>query len=403
MTEPAPTTIDRDPTAARVPRHFGRDVAIEVAVAFAGVVLIGAAIAANQAWLDRHFLPSFFLPRQWYVLIETIVRVSLATIGLLLVFMRARIASVLASAAPYLVGAVLAAVLALGASELVLRRMLRSTEWLSSQEEPLRIPQARLGWVLAPGRTGHADVGGRHIDYAIDAAGYRVRRVDQPVDPARATIVFAGESMMFGEGLSWEESIPAQVGVLLGMPSANLAVHGYSNDQVYERLAEELPRFSRPVAVVTLFTTALFGRNLDRDRPHLGPQLTWLPAEPSSRLAALTHVIVPYRSDATVERGIAVTREVLRATVALATARGAASLILVPHFGAEDPVERALRLRLLDDSLPSLIVPIAADWRLPWDRHPNARADRVIATAVAEALRSRMAQAAGHLNVAGPR
>src|SRR5262249_45297246 len=161
-------------------------------------------------------------------------------------------------------------------------------------------------------------VGDRTIDYTLDPAGYRVRRLDEPVDPERPTVVFAGESVMFGEGLAWEETVPAQVGAMMGVQSANLAVHGYSTDQAYLRLEAELPRFRHPLAVVTLFMTALFGRNLDDDRPHLGPGLAWQPAQPHARLVSLARLLVPYRREATVERGISVTREVLRAVVNLA-------------------------------------------------------------------------------------
>ena len=34
------------------------------AVASLGVALVASALLANQRWLDRHFLPSLFLPRQ---------------------------------------------------------------------------------------------------------------------------------------------------------------------------------------------------------------------------------------------------------------------------------------------------------------------------------------------------
>jgi hypothetical protein len=267
------------------------------------------------------------------------------------------------------------------------------TEWLSAEEEPRRLPDDRLGWVLMPARTGRASIGGRGIDYAIDPAGYRVRHLDDPVDPARPALVFAGESVMFGEGLRWDETIPAQVGAKLGMPVANLAVHGYSSDQVYLRLERELPRFQRPIAVVSLFMTALFGRNLDEDRPHLGPGLVWLPAQTTTRLASLIHLIVPFRAERTVERGVGVTRAVLHATAALARARGATPLIVVPQFGPEDRAEEALRRRVLDDGLPYLLVVVDVDWRLAWDRHPNARAAGVIADAIAAWLRDDASQA----------
>ena len=176
----------------------------------------------------------------------------------------------------------------------------------------------------------------------------------------------------------------------MGMQSANLAVHGFGSDQAYLRLQMELPRFRRPVAVVSLFMTALFGRNLDDDRPHLGPGLVWLAAEQRGRLASIARLLVPYRGDETIERGVLATREVLRATSALARARGAAPLIVVPQLGPEAQPEQALRHRILDESGLSYVwVPIDAAWRLPWDRHPNPRAAHAIAAAVADRLQGR--------------
>lgn len=365
--------------------------AAEIATALVGVALVACAAAATQSWLDRHFLPSFFLPRPWYVLIETAVRVGIAAMGVLLaVPLRRPVARVVAGKPGQAVSVLAAVLLALCASELILRHVhLGPTEWLSSEEEPRRQPDARLGWVLTPSRVGRSVIGGRTIGYAIDKTGYRVRRVEEPADPAKPVLVFAGESVMFGEGLTWEESIPAEVGALLETPSVNLAVHGYSSDQIYMRLEQELPRFQRPVAVVTIFMTTLFGRNLDRDRPHLGVGLVWLAAEPQSRLGALAHVLVPYRADRTVDTGISVTRDVLRATVDLIRAHSATPLIVVPQFGPEDPAEQALRRRILDETLPYVLVPIDSDWRLAWDTHPNARAAHVIASAIAKRLADR--------------
>jgi hypothetical protein len=364
-------------------------VLVEVLVASVGCALLAGALAANQGWLDRHFLPSFFLPRPWYVRLETFVRLALAAAGMwLAVVVRPRAGRGAERMPSRVVYVVLAAVMALAASELVLRHMhLRPAEWLVPEEEPRRRPDSQLGWTLVPGRTGHNAIGGRTVEYAFDDAGDRVRRVDEPVDPARPTIVFVGESVMFGEGLAWDESIPAQVAAMTGTQSANLAVHGFSNDQAYMQLARELPRFQRPVAVVSLFMTALFGRNLDSDRPHLGPGLVWQPAEQRGRVASLAALLVPYRSDETVDRGVSMAREVLRATQNLAQARGAVALVLVPQFGAEAPPEQMLRRRVFDHSgVAYELVEIDASWRLPWDRHPNARAARVIAAAVAGRL-----------------
>ena len=101
---------------------------------------------------------------------------------------------------------VIAVVLAIGASELVLYRVrLRPAEWLSADDEPRRQLDPRLGWTWVPERTGHKSIGGRIINYSIDPAGYRVSRIDEPIDPERPTILFTGESVMFGEGLTYRE------------------------------------------------------------------------------------------------------------------------------------------------------------------------------------------------------
>jgi hypothetical protein len=368
-------------SASRVAR-----VVVEIVIASIGAALVIGAIAANQAWLDRHFLPSFLFPRDGYVLAETIVRIGMVALGLWLALATRRRAGRLAARSPEQTAMVVLAVIgAFGASEVALHRVhLRPTEWLYSNEEPLRRPDPRLGWTLVPGRVGYNTIAGRTLEYAIDPAGDRVSRLEEPVDPARPTIVFDGESVVFGEGLTWAESIPAQVTAMTGIQSANIAVHGFANDQAFLRLQMELPRFRRPVAIVSLFMPALFGRNLDEDRPHLGPGLVWLPPEPQSRLASLARMLVPYRSDETIARGVEVTSEVLRGTIDLARRRDAMPLIVVPQFGVEAEPERILRRRVLDDAhLPYVLVPIDASWRLPWDRHPDARAAHAIAAAIA--------------------
>jgi len=384
----------RDP---RVFRHLAARLTAEIVVASIGAAFLACAVIANQGFLDRHFVPSFFLPRHWYVLIQTSARLAMAILGTWLLLVARRRAGRFAERTPAAaLRIVVAVVLALVASNLMLRLVhLRPAEWLSSKDEPRRQPDPRLGWTWVSERTGHKDIGGRVIDYSIDPAGYRVSRIDEPVDPQRPTILFTGESVMFGEGLTYAESIPAQVGTMMGVQTANLAVHGYGNDQAYLRLESELPHFRRPVAVVSLFMTDLFGRNLDQDRPHLGPGLVWLPAQQRSRLSSLTKLIVPYRTDTTVKRGVMVTQQVLRSTGDLAQAHRATPLLVVLQFGHEEGPEQMLRQRILDDAnIPYIFVDIDSSWRLPWDRHPNARAAHAIAAAIATELRGRLAAAA---------
>jgi hypothetical protein len=62
-------------------------------------------------------------------------------------------------------------------------------------------------------------------------------------------------------------------------------------------------------------------------------------------------------------------------------------LIVVPQFLPEEPAERTLRQRILDDSgLPIVRVELDRAWRIPGDGHPDVRAARAIAIAVSERL-----------------
>jgi hypothetical protein len=367
----------------------------EIVIGAIGVAFIVAAMAANQAWLDRHFMPTFLLPHDTYVRIETGVRIGMVLFGLVLaLIVRPRAGRFVARVPARALHVTLAALLALGASEPILHRMhLQPAEWLLPDEEPLRRADPRLGWTFVPSRAGHADVGGRTVEYAFDAAGYRVHRVDEPVDPARPTIVFTGESVMFGEGLTWEESIPAQVSAMTGIQSANLAVHGFGTDQAFMHLQAQLPRFRQPIAIVTVFMGSLFGRNLDHERPHLTAGLAWAPREERMRLLSLGKLLVPYRSDKTIDEGIAMTREVLRATIDLAHSRAVKAFVVIPQLERETEMERTLRRRIFDEpGLPYLQIDIDPTWRIAWDRHPDARAAHAIAAGIAARLNSTAAR-----------
>src|SRR5262245_41586771 len=293
-------------------RHRALRITTEVTVGVIGAALIVGALAVSQRWLDRHFLPSFFVSREMYVRLETAARVTMATVGALLALLvRPRLGRLAAHAPTMIVSALIAALLAVAAGEVVLRLThVQPAAWLFANQEPLRRSDQTLGWTLVPSRIGHNVIGGRQLDYAIDPSGYRVRRLDEPVDPDRPTLLFIGESVMFGEGLTWDETIPARVAALTGIQSPNLAVHGYGSDQADLRLMAELPRFRQPIAIVSLFITALFERNLEDDRPRLGPGLVPMPPERRGRLGSLVMIFAPYRTDRDVDDGVAMTRDV---------------------------------------------------------------------------------------------
>jgi len=390
MSAPEPRLSDSErATPARKFPTLAR--AVELGVGAVGVALMVLGVGANRRWLDHHVLPSFLLSRDVLVTIEAIVRVALAAVGAWTVAVaRPAAGRVMRSAPGVAVSTAAAIVLAILASEPLLRQLdVRPVGWLSPDDEPRRQDEARLGWTLVPSRAGHATVGGRTVEYVTDALGYRVADPGRPVDRTRPTLIFVGESVMFGEGLTWEESIPAQVGALTRTQSANLAVHGFGNDQAFLRLQAELPRFERPVAVISLFMPALFGRNLDHARPHLAAGLVWQPAVREWRIQSLLRLMVPYHRSSTIDQGIALTRDIFETSARLSRARGAAPLIVLPQFGPESEPEGELRRRVLTGlDAPALVVPVDPAWRLPWDRHPDARAAHAIAVAIARRMGS---------------
>jgi hypothetical protein len=372
-------------------RTFRKLQVAEIAVACIGCAVLVCALVANQQWFDRHFLPAFFVSRAKYVQVEQSARVAAAILGAALTFVvRRPIANAVTQNPARTLHIALAIALAFAASELMLRQTyLRAAEEVPARKEPRRHLDSQLGWLFIPSRRGYQSNNGRRVEYAFDQRGYRVRRMDEPVDLECPSILFTGESIMVGEKLLWEETIPAQTEKILGIQSANLAVSGFASDQAYLRLKAELPHFREPVAVVTLFTPGIFDRNLDDDRPHLGAGLVWEPAARRWRLAAIARRLVRYRSDDTIERGIGVTREILRATAELARARGAVPLIVVPQFIPEQPRERELRRRILDEAgLPYVWVELDPASRVWNDGHPDARAAHTIAVAIANRLRA---------------
>ena len=354
------------------------------------------AVCADTAWFDRHFTPSFHRTRGDQLRILLNVRLAAAGVGFALLtvgralagrlFARVTLVQVLTWAAPTLA----AVVLALGVSELILRRVPdMALQQIDVLREPVRRPDPELAWDYQPGARHGAPVG-RRTTYMLDPAGFRVAAADRPVDPTKPTVLFAGESFVLGQGLEWPQTIPAQVEAATGVQSANLGVEGYATDQSYLRLRRVWPAFRQPAAVVFLVMPQIFSRNLDTDRPHLTPGLSLDPADGNWRLVQVMRRAAPYRTQGEMAAGVAMTRNVLAATAAMARSKGAVMLIVVPQPRAESPAEQALRHRLLDGlGVPVVVVPLDPAWRLPNNRHPDARGAAVIAEAVTRELRAR--------------
>jgi hypothetical protein len=393
-------------TAPVVPAVDRRRVAAawmaETIALVAGLALILFAVMADRAWFDQHYLPHLFFQRRQQLLWWTVERGLALLIGMALVlpgrrhvgraFRAGRGADLMITAALSAVAILLAFLV----SEFVLRTAdwARLDRWALS-EEPLRRADPVLGWTNIPARIGIDPFGAGTSRYVIDGHGRRVADLHHPIDPSRPSILFAGESIMFGFRLNWQDTAAARIEAATGLQSVNVAVNGYGTDQALMRLRQELPALKRPVAVIVLFAPALLERSLDPHRPHLDASLRWHPAQPGWRLERVFKNVLLYHSTERIDSAVVMARSSLIGIVAEARGRGAEPLILVPEFAPERPAERRLRERVLA-GLPSVRVQLDPRWSVPGDGHPDARGNDALAKAILSALAPRLPHKGTH-------
>jgi hypothetical protein len=377
--------------------HARRRAAIAVNAVFGIVcaVLLAGLLATGVGWLDAHVLPAWQMPRQRQVEIFHGLRAAAgAAVLILFFFARPRLVRAVGEGRTrQLLKASLLPALAVLAAFVTAEAVLRTQTWRAIYandlaEEPLRQFDAELGWVYLPNHVGRAPFGDRNIEYAFDAAGYRVASPARQTEFHGPTVVIAGESVLLGWGLDWQDSVPAQLARRLGSRVVDISVNAYATDQIYMRLRRELPRFEQPVAVVTLFMPRLFDRNLKTDRPHLDRELRWHAASPPDfSLVETARRPLRYRSRESIDNGVAMTQAALRGIIEAAQARGAQAYIVVPQIGPAGELEDAIRRRVLDDAgIPYILVPLDPGWTISDERHPDARAAKRIAEEIARRM-----------------
>jgi hypothetical protein len=246
---------------------------------------------------------------------------------------------------------------------------------------------------------------GNHVTYAIDAWADRARHQEDVPDFDAPTILFPGESITVGLGLEYDETYVAMVEKDLGIQSINLAGEAFGADQMFMRLADAMPRFRRPVAVVTLLLNDEVRRIGETFRPRLAldrdGELVHVAGEPDAlpdwlRRSPVLDVLksaVPYHGDDALQ----VTRAVIRETARLARLRGAFPLFVFTNFLApcllDETGERSLVRELFEGQtdLPHLRVDLPLDGFMGFNSHPNAALQRTLATVIEGALRASLA------------
>ena len=384
----------------------------------AGAALVAWAFAADARWAERHVLGAYCATSRGEWVLARAAPWLAAALGLVAIWKLAPSAARLAGrfsarrhAGP-LARIALAVLAALGVGELA-ARALHERLMLGVRIAPLEAGapmtrvDPRLGWAYVPARTTWVESGDRQVAYAIDADGDRAAASGDRPDPGRPTVLFAGESIAFGYGLPYDETFPRLVGRDLGVQAVNLAVVGYGSDQAHLRVLDALPRFSRPLAVVSLFVPGQIARNVDPWRTRLGRgpdgALVAVPASRGPNVARLLRQL-PYRGD----EPLRVTAAILRATAEAARARGAYPLFVVTNYGPacvrEDGEEAWVVEELfVRQALPFVRVDLDPEDLLPGllERHPSARGTRKIAAAVERALSERLGLRAGRAAAPG--
>jgi hypothetical protein len=374
---------------------------------------------ADATWFELHFTSSYCaldpadrarsVPWRWGFLVAGAVLLLVARplagrwVG------RRSVRGAVVAATPV----ALAVVLALVVSELVLRHKRATAPPGPAGAFPLPPVdgEPRLGWHNRPSTMAVLREGGRDVTYAFDAHGFRVRSVDEPVDRTRPSLVFTGESIAAGLGTQYDETFPALVGEALGLQPVNAAVYGYGHDQAYLRLLDTLDLLERPVAVVMPAMTAQLERDVAWDRTvlvlgwdgSLKPRGPVIGLVADSPLVDLWRRIVPYHDLSAVD----VARAIFVATAKASRDHGAYPVLVATNYrepclsgpDGSVPVER-----LLFDGLDVDVVHVSLDptWLVDTDMHPDARAHRKLADAIAPALASHL-RAAGALPAARSR
>lgn len=253
-------------------------------------------------------------------------------------------------------------------------------------------------WRLQPSHEHPWHAGGRDFAYRVNAHGHRARSVDAAEDRSRPTILVVGESLALGMGNPWEETFAGLLEARTGLQVVNLAQPGYAVDQAYLLLEEELPRFEKPVAIVSLLLADQVWRAEHEHNPRVrlvDGKLTRVEPEPQWKRDLRLRRL--FRDAFHASDVVDDVRALVRATLDLGRTRGAEVLFVFTNAAeacvdVEGRAPWLYRTLLEEPALPAVRVDIPPELRLTdGDVHPGPAAHRVLADAIEGALRARHA------------
>ena len=353
-------------------RALGEAVAVVV-----GVMLVAWAVRANDAWLERHMTPMYCLTEPAELGRLRVARwVAAASGAVVLLFVRPRFGRWLARTC---VGRPIGSVVA-GALRILIPVVLA----VIAADLVLRFRRSRAVWT-PPGPVPHV---------SVDRHGFRVRGPDDAPDLTARTVLFSGESVVYGWGLEDHQTIPALVAAHTGVATVNLGVTGASNDEAYYHVRRWLPEFSRPAAVVTFVVYNWLQRNvgLHRQRLVLTGSGALEIAAPAPKFFWTSPLWETLRAVYHTEDAVELTRAILREEADYIQSRGAYPLFVLTQIGPRCAARGAegppIARRLVEgQSFASIALDLEPGMMLPEDQHPNARGAEHYAAAIERALR----------------
>jgi hypothetical protein len=178
--------------------------------------------------------------------------------------------------------------LSLGLSLIVAEGLMRllhvqfHAKWPSVEHGLARF-DPELGWSYHPSRSVTQEFGEEHrnVPMYFDDRGRRVRKPGDRANRSAPTVLFTGDSFLFGHGVTYDESFVGRLASLPDFPwqVVNCGVQGYGTDQSLLLLKRQFNNFETKVVVYTFIPDHVY-RNEYYDRRILNPRSLFVGTKP---------------------------------------------------------------------------------------------------------------------------